>query len=59
MSVLELVKTFEEVTGKKVAVDLKPRREGDIVAIYANPDLAEKELNWTSAFTLVDMCRFI
>ena len=36
---------------------MKPRRDGDIVAMYANTDLAKKELKWQSKFNLEDMCK--
>lgn len=45
-SVLELIAAFEESTGKKMNWEFGARREGDIAAIYAQVDLAEKELGW-------------
>jgi UDP-glucose 4-epimerase len=55
-SVLDLIHTFEKVSGKKVAHVLEGRREGDIVAMYANPTLTTKELGWSSKFDLLSMC---
>ena len=56
-SVLEMVKTFEKVTGKIVPYKIVPRRDGDVAISYADPTKAEKELNWKAAKTLNDMCK--
>ncbi|MDO9000753.1 MAG: UDP-glucose 4-epimerase GalE [Bacteroidota bacterium] len=55
VSVLEAIKSFEKVSGKKLNYTIGPRREGDVVAIYANNNLAKKELNWNPEFSLDDM----
>ncbi|XKL59030.1 hypothetical protein PGB90_000046 [Kerria lacca] len=55
-SVLELIHTFEEVSGKSIPYKIEGRREGDIVSMYANTDLARKELNWKTKYTLKQMC---
>jgi UDP-glucose 4-epimerase len=54
-SVLELIHTFEQVTGKKVNYRIAPRRAGDLPEYYADPSLALKELNWKVEKTLQDM----
>ncbi|MFK5879623.1 MAG: UDP-glucose 4-epimerase GalE [Flavobacteriaceae bacterium] len=51
-SVLEVVKAFENATGKKVNYKIVDRREGDITAAYANTDLANKELGWKAKLNL-------
>lgn len=58
ISVLELVKTFEKVTGTKIPYVIKDRREGDIVSMFANTDLAEKELGWKTKYNVEEMCKF-
>ncbi len=55
-SVLDMVKAFEKVTGKKVAFRIDPRRSGDIAQCYADPSLAEKELGWKAQRGIVEMC---
>lgn len=45
-SVLELIAAFENATGKKMNWTFGQRRSGDVAAIYAKVDLAEKELGW-------------
>ena len=54
-SVLELVKTFEKITGKNIVYGIKPRRAGDIAACYADPSKAFKELTWQCAYGLEKM----
>ena len=53
-SVLEVIKTFEKVTGKKVHYKLVDRREGDITAAYADTNFANKELGWKAKLSLDD-----
>ena len=55
-SVLDMVKAFEKVTGKKVAYRIDPRRSGDIAQCYADPSLAEKELGWKAQRGIDEMC---
>jgi UDP-glucose 4-epimerase len=45
-SVLELIHTFEKITGQLVNYRIGPPRDGDIVKIWGDVSLAEKELNW-------------
>ena len=56
-SVLDIVHTFEKVTGKKVPYKIAPRREGDLAIVYANPEKTYKELNWKAEKNLEDMCK--
>ena len=56
-SVLQLVKTFEQVTGIHIPYSIKPRRAGDIATCYSNPAKAEKELGWKAQYGLEEMCR--
>jgi UDP-glucose 4-epimerase len=45
-SVLEVIQSFEKVTGVKVNYKIGPRRGGDVIQIYANCDKATKVLGW-------------
>ena len=56
VSVLELVHTFEKVTGQKIPYQFGPRRDGDIVSYYADVEYAKKTLNWEAKLNLEDMC---
>jgi UDP-glucose 4-epimerase len=55
-SVIEVIQTFEKVTGQKVKYKMAPRRAGDIAECYADPTKAKKELNWKASRDLSDMC---
>ena len=56
-SVIDMVKAFEKVTGKKVPYKIAPRRDGDIATCYADPTKAKNELNWVATKNLEDMCK--
>lgn len=57
VTVLEAIQTFERVSGIKLNYEIGPRRQGDVVAIYANNDLAKQLLGWNPEYTLDDMLR--
>lgn len=57
VSVFELVKTFERVNGLKLNYKVAPRRAGDVVAIWADTSLANRELGWKAERTLDDTLR--
>ncbi len=54
LSVLEVVKTFEKVTGVKLNYEIVGRRAGDIEQVWANPDFANTELGWKAVETIED-----
>jgi UDP-glucose 4-epimerase len=51
-SVLEVIKSFEKVSGKPLNYKIVGRREGDITAAFADTTIANKELNWKTEKTL-------
>jgi UDP-glucose 4-epimerase len=51
-TVLEVIKSFEKVSGKKLKYKIVARRPGDITAAYADTTLANEELGWKSQYTL-------
>lgn len=53
-SVLEVIKTFENVTKTKLNYKIIGRREGDVTAAYADTTLANDELGWRNEKTLED-----
>ena len=55
VTVLEAIKAFEKVSGVKLNYSIAPRRAGDIVAVYANNELAKKQLGWNPQYSLNDM----
>lgn len=56
-SVLELIRTFEQINGLQLPWQITPRRPGDIAECYAETDKARQVLGWTAKRTLEDMCR--
>lgn len=55
-SVLEMAKTFEDVTGQKIPYQITGRRPGDIAECYADPGKAREELGWSAKLGLEKMC---
>jgi len=55
-SVLEVVKTYEEESGKPVPYEIVDRRAGDVAESWADPSRAAEELGWTTTRNLRDMC---
>lgn len=56
VSVLELVRTFESVSGRRVPFRLAEAPDDTVAVAYADPSLAEDELGWRPARSLVDVC---
>lgn len=56
-SVLEVIQTFEKISGQKLPYEIGPRRVGDVVTVYASTDKANKILNWKAELTLADALR--
>lgn len=53
-SVLELIEMFEKVNNLKLNYKIAPRRQGDVVSIYADTTLANTELGWKAERSLED-----
>ena len=53
-SVLEVIQSFETVSGQKLNYKIVGRREGDITEAYANTDKANRILGWKAASSLDD-----
>lgn len=56
-SVMEVINTFEEVTGLKLNYKIGPRREGDVVSIYSDTKKANDVLGWKAERDLKDMMK--
>ena len=54
---LEVIKSFEEASGKPIPYELVDRRPGDVGSSFATCEKAEKELGWKAKLTLFDMCK--
>lgn len=57
VSVIEAIKAFEAESGQKLNYVLGPRREGDVVAVYADNSKARETLNWETKYSVNDMMR--
>jgi UDP-glucose 4-epimerase len=55
VSVMEVIRSFEKVSGKKLDYTVGGRRAGDVIAVYADNTRAKKELGWVPEFSLDDM----
>ncbi len=55
VSVLEAIHAFEKVSGIKLKYTIGPRRNGDVISIYANNTKAKTELNWNPKYNIDDM----
>lgn len=56
-SVLEMIKTFEKISGRPIPYDIVERRKGDIAECYADPTLSEQQLGWKAQYNLTDMIK--
>lgn len=55
-SVLQMIRTFERVSGQPVPFHMGERRPGDVAACWADPSLAHALLSWRSRYGIERMC---
>jgi len=55
-SVLEVIKTYEEESGKPIPFEIVARRPGDVAASWADVTKANEELGWSATKDLAAMC---
>jgi UDP-glucose 4-epimerase len=53
-SVMEVIQSFERVSGKSLNYKIVNRREGDIISAYADTEKANDQLGWRAESTLDD-----
>lgn len=56
-TVLEVINSFEKVSGNKLNYKIGARRDGDVEQIWASPDKAARELGWKAEKSLEDALR--
>jgi UDP-glucose 4-epimerase len=56
-SVMEVIHSFEKISGMKLKYQVVSRRPGDIVKIWADPSYANKELGWKAEKNLDEMMK--
>ncbi|MDY0076180.1 MAG: UDP-glucose 4-epimerase GalE [Bacteroidales bacterium] len=54
-SVLDVIKSFEKVSGEKLNYKIVERRAGDVEKVWANPEWSHKELGWKAKRNLDEM----
>jgi UDP-glucose 4-epimerase len=57
ISVMEVIQSFERVSGIKLNYQVVDRRPGDVVKIWADPSYANAELGWLAEKSLDEMMR--
>jgi UDP-glucose 4-epimerase len=55
-SVLQVVKAFEQASGKTVPYQIVERRAGDVACVYANAQRAQQLLGWQAKRSVQQMC---
>lgn len=55
-SVLEIVRSFEKASGRKIPYRIVGRRPGDVAVCYADPSKAKRELGWSAQKGIEEMC---
>lgn len=53
-TVLEVINSFEHVSGEKLNYKFADRRAGDVISVYADTNKANQELGWTAKLSLYD-----
>ena len=57
ITVLEAIRAFEKVSGKKLNYKIALRRDGDVEAIYSDSSKALKLLGWKTKFNIEQMMK--
>lgn len=56
-SVLDVVRAYSEACGRELPYRIKPRRDGDVAVLTAQPEAAKAQLGFEAKRSLADMCR--
>ena len=55
-SVLQVVRAFEQASGRRIPYEIVARRPGDVAQCYADPSLARRLLGWEARRSIEEMC---
>lgn len=55
-SVMDMLTTFEKISGRRIPYIFEQRRPGDVAISYADPNKARLELDWTAERSIEQMC---
>ena len=56
-SVLEMISSYHQASGKEIAYQIKGRRKGDIASCYTKVEKSQDLLNWHAKYALDQMCQ--
>ena len=56
-SVLEMVKAFENASGRVIPFEFQDRRQGDVAECWASASYAESTLSWKAELDIEQMCK--
>lgn len=56
-SVMDIIESFEQVTGQHIPYSIAPRRAGDVAESWSNPSKAKNQLQWKATRNLQEMIR--
>ena len=56
-TVLQVVRAFERASGTRIPLRMRPRREGDVAASFADPAMARAVLGFQAQRDLAEICR--
>jgi UDP-glucose 4-epimerase len=57
ITVLEMVKAFEQASGREIPFKIAERRQGDVARSFAEVSKAQKLLGWSAKRDISDICR--
>ena len=57
VSVLEMVRTFEDVTGETIPYEFVGRRKGDVAEMWASVKYVQEEIGWKAQRNIQQMCQ--
>lgn len=56
VSVLEIIRAFSHVSGRRIPYKIVPRRKGDVASCYADCSKANELLDWKATRSINDAC---
>ena len=57
LSVLQLIKSFEDINKVKVPIEYAEKRKGDLPIYFSSAEKIYKKLGWKPKFSVEDMCK--
>lgn len=56
-SVLDIIQSFEKISGINIPYQIKPRRLGDVACCYADPTFTFQQIGWKAKYNLQKMIK--